>query len=127
MRHIRIYNHVFRIEKTVYSIQGVSLPIPVSYRQLIFFVGTMMIMICLNRFPPVSWIDYHLIKFVGIPFLVAWFFTRKTLDGKAPHRFILRYIEYKLSTRFYARYKPLKQKVCKYNGEVAYRLSQGGM
>lgn len=127
MKQIRIYNHVFRIEKTVYSIQGISLPIPVSYRQMAFFVGTVVIMVFLNRFPPVSWIDYNLIKFVGIPFLIAWFFTRKTLDGKAPHRFILRYIEYKLSPHFYARYKPIKQEVCKYEGEVAYRLSQGGM
>lgn len=127
MKQIRIYNHVFRIEKTVYSIQGIPLPIPVSYRQLLFFVGTEMVMLFLNRFPPISWIDYHLIKFVGIPFLVSWFFTRKTLDGKAPHRFLLRYLEYTLSPQRFARYKPVNQTMCKYEGKVAYRLSQGGM
>lgn len=126
MKQIRIYNHVFRIEKTVYSIQGMPLPVPVSYRQLLFFVGTAMVMILLNHFPPVCWIDYHLIKFVGIPFLVAWFFTRKTLDGKAPHRFILRYLEYKLTPHLFARYKPIEHSACQYEGAVAYRLSQGG-
>ena len=127
MKQIRIYNHVFRIEKTVYSIQGIPLPIPVSYRQMLFFVGTAMLMILLNPFPPISWIEYHLIKFVGIPFIVAWFFTRKTLDGKAPHRFILRYVEYKLSPHYFARYKPIRHGIREYEGEIAYRLSQGGM
>jgi hypothetical protein len=126
VKQIRIYNHVFRIEKTIYSIQGIPLPIPVSYRQMVFFVGTAIAMILLNRFPPICWIEYHLIKFIGIPFLVAWFFTRKTLDGKSPHRFILRFMEYTLSPHLFARYKPVNQGMCKYEGEVAYRSSQGG-
>lgn len=129
MKQIRVYNQVFRIEKTVYSIQGINLPLPVSYRQLAFFVGTLLIMVVLNKFPPISWVDYFLVKFVGIPWLVAWFFTRKTLDGKAPHRFILRYLEHFFSSHHFARYREIEKprgNCYQYEGEVAYRLSPGG-
>jgi hypothetical protein len=82
-------------------------------------------MLFLNRFPPVSWIDYHLVKFIGFPFFVAWFFTQKTLDGKSPHRFIYRYIEYSLSPRVFSRYAKIKRSrgLKSYEGEVGYRLS----
>ncbi|MBA4542150.1 MULTISPECIES: TcpE family conjugal transfer membrane protein [Thermoactinomyces] len=128
MKQIRVYNKVFRIEKTVYSIQGVHLPLPVSYRQMAFFVGTLMVMVVLNKFPPLSWVDYFLIKFIGIPALVAWFFTRKTLDGKAPHRFLMRVIEHFFSPHHFARYQEIarpKNHVYVYEGEVTYRKSGG--
>lgn len=129
MKQIRVYNQVFRIEKTVYSIQGVSLPLPVSYRQMAFFLGTLVVMVILNRFPPLSWVDYFLIKFVAVPGVVAWFFTRKTLDGKAPHRFILRYIEHALSPHHFARYKEIAQpnrRYFQYEGEVTFRRTSRG-
>lgn len=129
MKQIRVYNQVFRIEKTVYSIQGINLPLPVSYRQLAFFVGTLALMVVLNKFPPISWVDYFLVKFVGIPGIVAWFFTRKTLDGKAPHRFILRYLEHLFSPHHFARYREIEKprgNRYQYEGEVAYRLTPGG-
>lgn len=129
MKQIRVYNQVFRIEKTVYSIQGISLPLPVSYRQMAFFLGTLVVMVVLHRFPPVSWIDWYLVKFVGIPAIVAWFFTRKTLDGKAPHRFIIRYIEHYFRGTHFARYQEIekpKKKHFSYEGKVAYRLTAGG-
>ncbi|MDQ0416525.1 hypothetical protein J2Z48_000692 [Croceifilum oryzae] len=124
MKQIRVYNQVFRIEKTVYSVQGIQLPIPVSYRQLAFFAGTLFLMFLLNEIPPFSWVDYYLIKFIGIPLLVAWFFTRKTLDGKAPHRFLIRFLEYRSQPKYFARYQeiPVEKKArYHYTGTVVYR------
>jgi hypothetical protein len=129
MKQIRVYNQVFRIEKTVYSIQGMNLPLPVSYRQMAFFVGTLILMVLLNRFPPVSWVDYFFIKFIGIPVFSAWFFTRKTLDGKAPHRFLLRWIAHLFSAHHFARYQALEQARdgrYRYEGVITYRLTSGG-
>ncbi len=129
MKQIRVYNQVFRIEKTVYSIQGISLPLPVSYRQMAFFAAALLVMLILHKFPPFSLIDWYLIKFVGIPAIVAWFFTRKTLDGKAPHRFLIRYLEHYFSGHHFARYKEIeepKKKYFRYDGKVAYRLTTGG-
>ncbi|WP_052807294.1 TcpE family conjugal transfer membrane protein [Risungbinella massiliensis] len=129
MKQIRVYNQVFRIEKTVYSIQGIHLPIPISYRELAFFTGTLFVMILLNKVPPFSLVEYFLIKFIAIPALVAWFFTRKTLDGKAPHRFILCYLEHRFSNHRFARYQkitPKKESVYQYDGIVAYRHKNSG-
>lgn len=124
MRTLRVYNNVFKIEKTVYSIQGINLPVPVSYRQMAFFVGTLFLMLFLNLLPPFSWINLYLVKFVGIPVLSAWFFTRQTLDGKAPHRFIWRYLEHYFSPHRFSRYKEVSEPKAKwqYDGVVAYRL-----
>lgn len=121
MREVRTYNQVFRIERTVYSIQGVQLPFPVSYRQFAFFVVSLLGMVVLNRFPPFSWLDFYLLKFVGIPVLIAWFFTRKTLDGKAPHRFLLRYLEHRLSNHHFARYQEIPKSIYQYQGSIAFR------
>lgn len=124
MKQIRIYNRVFRIEKTIYSIQGINLPRPVSYRQIGFFLIGLFLMLILNLFPPIKWVDYNLVKFVGFPLLFTWFFTHKKLDGKAPHRFIIRYIEHLLSAHHFARYQELEKPVGKYyqyDGEVVYR------
>lgn len=129
MKQMRVYNQVFRIEKTVYSIQGISLPLPVSYRQMAFFAITLLFMLVLHKFPPFSFIDWYLVKFVGIPAIAAWFFTRKTLDGKAPHRFLIRYLEHLFSPHHFARYKEIerpKKKYFSYEGKVAYRLTAGG-
>ncbi|MBD1370835.1 conjugal transfer protein [Hazenella sp. IB182357] len=129
MRQIRIYNQVFRVEKTVYSMQGVHLPFPVSYRQMAFFVGALFIMILLNKFPPISWIDLFLVKFIAIPVLVAWFFTRKTLDGKAPHRFLLRYLEHFFAAHHFARYRELEhphRSGYQYAHDIAYRKTTRG-
>jgi hypothetical protein len=130
MKQLRIYNQVFRIEKTVYSIQGISLPIPVSYRQLAFFIGALFVMLLLNTLPIFSLFgNFYLVKFVGIPMLVAWFFTRKTLDGKAPHRFLFRYFEHLITHHHFARYKKIAVKTNEkysYTGEVAFRFDSGG-
>ncbi|WP_124726616.1 TcpE family conjugal transfer membrane protein [Staphylospora marina] len=128
MKQIRVYNQVFKIEKTVYSIQGVPLPLPVSYRQMAFFAGALVLMVILNKFPPVAWVDYFLVKFVAIPAGVAWFFTRKTLDGKAPHRFLLRVAEHWFSPHHHARYRELERPGGKYRyeGAVTFRRTSGG-
>lgn len=129
MKQIRIYNQVFRIERTVYSIQGIPLPIPVSYRQLAFFVGSLFIMLVLNTLPPFNWVEYYLIKFLGIPMLVSWFFTRKTLDGKAPHRFLIRYFEHLFAHHHFARYQKLEKPAgdnYQYDGEVIFRFESAG-
>lgn len=131
MRILRVYNKVFRIEKTVYSIQGMSLPFPVSYRQMAFFVGTLGLMILLNILPGTRWIfqnvpilNAYLVRFVGIPAFSAWFFTQKTLDGKAPHRFLWRYLEFWISPHWFRRYEEVEQPrdgKWQYEGVVAYR------
>lgn len=136
MRELPVFNSVFKIEKTVYSIQGIQLPIPISYRQFAFFVSTLALMIALNASPLMGdllqntpLLNRYLVKFVGIPMFVAWYFTRKTLDGKAPHRFFLRYLEYLVSPRIHRRYESvdtLRSGTRGFEGTVAFRSYERG-
>lgn len=136
MRTFRVYNSVFRIEKTVYSVQGIQLPFPVTYRQMAFFVGTLAVVMVLHAIPFTRWLmdatwilDSYLAKFLGLPALSAWYFTRQTLDGKAPHRFFIRYLEFKFSPHRYRRYEEVEQPRggWQYEGSVGFRShSHGG-
>lgn len=120
---LRTYNSVWKVEKVLYGIQDIPLPIPMTYRQIGFFGGGVFIVWILNHFPPLSLLDLDLIEYVFLPGLFAWFFTKQLLDGKAPHRFFLRVIQFHLSPRRYNRYKEVSEnkKPYKYTSEVSYR------
>ncbi|SGO61240.1 TcpE family [Mycobacterium tuberculosis] len=136
MKVLRTYNQVFQIEKTVYSVEGIRLPFPVTYRQAGFFVGTIALMALLNIFPPTSLVmdsipilDTYLVKFIGIPALSAWLLTKKSrmMDGKAPHRFLWRWGEYQLSPRRFRRYQEIEEPrggKWKFEGVAAYRTTE---
>lgn len=123
MRRMRTYTSVWKVPKMLYGIQDIALPFPVSYRQIGFFFGAMAVMWVLNRFPPFSLINLWMVEYFGIPGFAAWFFTKHLLDGKAPHRFIMRWIAFQLSPHEHNRYmeitRPKKPHV--YSSPVAYR------
>lgn len=120
---LRTYNSVWKVEKVLYAIQDVPLPIPVTYRQIGFFAGGMALVWVLDHFPPLSLIDLWLVEYIFLPGLMAWFFTKQLLDGKAPHRFLLRVVDYHLSPHHYNRYKEISdaKKPYKYASKVSYR------
>ncbi|AIE61708.1 conjugal transfer protein [Bacillus methanolicus] len=120
---LRTYNSVWKVEKVLYGIQDIPLPIPLTYRQIGFFAGGLILVWFLNKFPPLSLIDLGLIEYVFLPGLIAWFFTKQLLDGKAPHRFFLGVIRYHLSPHLYNRYKEVSitKKSYKFASPVSYR------
>lgn len=136
MKELRTYNSVFRIEKTIYAIEDFQLPVPVTYRQLAFFGGTLVMMIILSRLPVTGWvlnyapiISTEIIKYGLIPVASAWFFTKKLMDGKRPHRFLWCYFQHRLlSPHRFSRYRELEvpRKGWRYEGAVGYRLYDGG-
>lgn len=120
---MRTYNSVWKIEKVLYGIQDITLPLPVTYRQLGFFTLGFTIVWVLNMFPPFSILDLVLLEFVVIPALFAWYFTKQQLDGKAPHRFILRVAQFYFEPHVHNRYKEIvdTKRPIKFDGKVAYR------
>lgn len=120
---LRTYNSVWKVEKVLYSIEDIPLPIPVTYRQIGFFAGGVVLVWFLNHFPPLSLIDLGLIEYVFLPGLFAWFFTKQKLDGKAPYRFFLRMLDYHLSPRLRNRYKEVSvNKIYRYTNPIGYRV-----
>ena len=51
---LRTYNSVWTVEKVLYGIQDIPLPIPLTYKQIGFFSGGVFIIWILNHFPPFS-------------------------------------------------------------------------
>ncbi|MGM9988167.1 MAG: conjugal transfer protein [Bacillaceae bacterium] len=120
---VRTYNAVWKTEKVLYGIQDIALPIPITYRQIGFFIFGLIIMYLLNKVPPISLIDFNLVKFVLIPGVFSWYFTQKKLDGKLPHKFILRVCLFHFGPNIHNRYKEIKlsKKPYKYHSYVGYR------
>lgn len=120
---LRTYNSVWKVEKVLYGIQDIPLPIPLTYRQIGFFIGGEFIVWILNHFPPLSYLHFGLIEYVFLPGLFTWFFTKQLLDGKAPHRFFLRVAFYHLSPHIRNRYKEVShaKQPYRFSSPVSYR------
>nr|MDH3116524.1 TcpE family conjugal transfer membrane protein [Bacillus subtilis] len=72
---LRTYNSVWKVEKVLYAIQDIPLPIPVTYRQIGFFAGGMALVWVLDHFPPLSLIDLWLVEYIFLPGLMACCFS----------------------------------------------------
>lgn len=120
---LRTYNSVWKVEKVLYGIQDIPLPIPVTYRQIGFFAGGFFLVWVLNHFPPLSLLDLGLIEYIFLPGLFSWYFTKQSVDGKAPYRFFMRVIQHYLSPHYFNRYKEVSdiKKPYKYYSKVGYR------
>lgn len=120
---LRTYNSVWKVEKVLYGIQDIPLPIPLTYRQIGFFAGGVIVVWMLNHFPPLSLFELGLVEYIFLPGFCAWFFTKQLLDGKAPHRFMIRVIQYHLSPHHFNRYKEVSglRKPYRYASKVGYR------
>ena len=120
---LRTYNSVWKVEKVLYGIQDIPLPIPLTYKQIGFFSGGVFIVWILNQFPPFSLLDLGLIEYIFLPGLFTWFFTKQLLDGKAPHRFFIRVIQYHLSPHYEIVIKKCQivKRPYKYVSNVGYR------
>jgi hypothetical protein len=120
---LRTYNSVWKVEKVLYGIQDIPLPIPLTYRQIGFFTGGVIIVWLLNHFPPLSLLHLGLIEYIFLPGLFSWFFTKQSPDGKATHRFLIRVAQYHLSPHLFNRYKEVSnvKKPYQYASLIGYR------
>lgn len=123
---VRTYNSVWKVEKVLYGIQDIALPIPVSYRQVGFFGLGVLIVWLLNQFPPFSILHLGLIEYLFLPGVFSWYFTKQKLDGKAPHRFIVGAIRFYFSAHKRNRYQEVadqkQTKPYRYAGDISYRV-----
>lgn len=78
---VKSYNNIWKLNRTFYSIGGVSLPTPVSINFAGYFVLAIVIMYFIGFMFP------SIIRYVLIPIAFAWIFDAKLLDGKSPFQF----------------------------------------
>ena len=78
MKKIKSYTGIWNVEKVLYAINDFTLPFPVTFTQITWFVITEFAVILLGDLPPLSLIEGAFLKYFGIPVALTWFMSQKT-------------------------------------------------
>lgn len=88
------YKKVWNVEKKIYSISNINLPVPVNPYDLGAFLGIALFMLLLGKvIPPLAAIP-TVIRFLVIPYAVSNYLMKMKLDGKNPFKFWLGCVVY---------------------------------
>ena len=83
------YHKIWKIEKKIYAIQNIVLPIPIDPWELLYFGATWFVCnVIFGLLPGVSNIPV-MIRSIMLPFAISKFLMTKKLDGKNPLRYML--------------------------------------
>ena len=96
LKKIKSYTGIWNVEKVLYAINDFTLPFPVTFTQITWFVITEFAVILLGDLPPLSLIEGAFLKYFGIPVALTWFMSQKTFDGKKPYSFLKSQITFAL-------------------------------
>ena len=95
------YHKIWKIEKKIYAIQNIVLPIPIDPWELLYFGATWVVCnVIFGLLPGVSNIPV-MIRSIMLPFAISKFLMTKKLDGKNPLRYMLGVIEQGKSVEFF--------------------------
>ena len=83
------YSKVWKVEKRIYAIQNLVLPVPIDPWQLLYFgITWAAINLTFGALPGFSSIPV-VIRSILIPYLISKFLLTKKLDGKNPIRYMI--------------------------------------
>ncbi len=106
MERLRLptYRQVWSLERVIYKIEGVRLPMAVSFRQAGVFAATAIAMAILSRVSAIGAVS-PAVRYILVPALVTWYLTRQSLDGRPPHRWLWVQIRFWLGPRRLLRFR----------------------
>ncbi|HEY3367296.1 MAG TPA: TcpE family conjugal transfer membrane protein [Symbiobacteriaceae bacterium] len=96
---------MWTLERVIYKIEGVRLPIAVTFRQVGLFLSAVAGMAVLSRIPIVVRLPAT-VRYVLAPSLITWYLTKQSLDGKPPHRWLLSLVRYWLGPQRLLNFRP---------------------
>lgn len=86
------YSKMWKVEKKLYSIQNIVLPIPVDLLRAGYIIMFVLIVYILGQLiHPIQNIPV-IIRYAIIPYFLAELFLNQKLDGKSPQKFFIDYI-----------------------------------
>ena len=91
MKKIKSYTGIWNVEKVLYAINDFTLPFPVTFTQITWFVSH-----SLRGLTAVIAYRGAFLKYFGIPVALTWFMSQKTFDGKKPYSFLKSQITFAL-------------------------------
>lgn len=104
---LRTYGSVWKIDRKIYSIDGLRLPFPIVLDECIYLVVSFGFTLLFSKIIPffnnLNWA----IKWLLIPFAITKALTTIKLDGKLAHKFIIDYIKFVFSPKKYSKFKPI--------------------
>ena len=90
------YNKVWNIENRIYSIQNLTLPVPIKPRELFYFLAVATIVFILSNLFSFLLMVPVILRYVIFPYLATQFLLKKKLDGKAPQKYLIGVVLYYL-------------------------------
>lgn len=106
------YSKVFKIEKKIYALQNIRLPVPVKPMEVFFFILGMGIVLILSTLIPlmdsIPLLNVPVLRYIALPYGFMYFVLRKKFDGKNPIKFILDFAIY-ISSKYkqFERFQPV--------------------
>lgn len=108
MKKLKSYSNVWSVEKVIYGVGDMKLPISLTFSQITWLVLSLLLMMLLKNVPPISMIESPLVKYVGIPAVLTWCMSTKTFDGKKPVGFLRSLVCYMLRPKVTYAGKPVE-------------------
>ena len=93
MRLVKSFNHVFSVVKSLYFSFG-SISFKFSFVFIGFFLAAEVFMLTMGRSIPLFRFDNPLVRYLVIPYLLAWVMDKKTFDDKKPYSFLRTFLVY---------------------------------
>lgn len=109
MKGIKSYTRVWRVDKVLYAVQDLKLPVPMTFTQIAWFGASFFVMLFLGKLPLLSSLPVF-IRYLGIPIVVTLLMSKKTFDGKKPIGFLKSVIGYFLRPKVTYAGKPIELK-----------------
>ena len=98
---IKIYSYqkVWKVEKKVYAIMNLILPMPINPVEAASFLGAAIgIAICAKLLPFIAWIPGS-VRYLRLPYMITRYMMKKKRDGKNPFLFLVGYMHYLLQIK----------------------------
>ena len=80
MRKVKSYSSVWGFEKVLHNIGDVKSPIPLTFAQIGWLVGTFLVdMLILAKIPPLCYVDNVIIRYVLLPVGVDMVYVKESV------------------------------------------------
>lgn len=129
---VKIYSYtkVWKVEKKIYAISNISLPLPINPYDFLAFIGVALIVLIFCKIIPALNVVPVVIRYIAIPYACVHYLMKKKVDGKNPIMYFIgcmvflfagkgRYIQH-----FKAHNERESKEVIKWNCSRGYR--EGG-
>lgn len=120
---LRTYSSVWKMEKRIYSIEGLKLLFPLAMNEFVYLGISIILTFILLKLLPFLDRLHFVFKYFLMPFGMMKLFSSIKLDGKKAHKFFFDYLVFKMGPRRFAKFKPLEDtpKIIKFSGPIIFR------